>query len=272
MGQNETNPYDVDACVAEIYDRLESDLEDVALVRRLIHPRRGLHILEPFCGTGRILLPLAKDGHRLVGLDQARGMLARARLRLRQEGPRVRGRVLLRRFDVTQETWPRGFDLIILANNCLYELATPEEQEAAIAAAAGALKPGGYVFVDNDHMEGELDPSWQEPGKALAFPTGVCAGGVWVESTLETVWFDAGRRLARFRRQTKVTLPGGETVEKTYLQQKHPVSCGEVRGWLQAHGFQIEAIYGDRDGSPYTEEAPRAIFWAHKLPEDVPAA
>jgi hypothetical protein len=70
--------------------------------------------------------------------------------------------------------------------------------------------------------------------------------------------------LARFRRVTKVTLPDGNTAEREYVQQKHPVSAVEVRAWLKTHGFTVEQVYGDRSGSPYTEGSPRAIFWAVK--------
>jgi len=41
--------------------------------------RQGLRTLEPFCGTGRIVIPLATDCHEVVGLDQAKAMLDRAR-------------------------------------------------------------------------------------------------------------------------------------------------------------------------------------------------
>lgn len=64
--------------------------------------------------------------------------------------------------DVTVETWPTGYDLVILGFNCFYELATAEEQEFCIYQASRACKPGGYIYVDNDHMEGDLDAAWQE--------------------------------------------------------------------------------------------------------------
>ena len=50
--------YDVDAHVAEIYDQLETKTADVDLIRRLVGPGNRLRILEPFCGTGRVLIPL----------------------------------------------------------------------------------------------------------------------------------------------------------------------------------------------------------------------
>ena len=120
--------YDWDAHVAEFYDQLITDTEDIALIRRLIGPRKRLRILEPFCGTGRMLIPLALDGHAVVGLDRARGMLARAKAKARALPSEVQERITWLQRDVLREAWPAGFDLVILGDNCLYELATPEEQ------------------------------------------------------------------------------------------------------------------------------------------------
>jgi hypothetical protein len=61
-----------------------------------------------------------------------------------------------------------------------------------------------------------------------------------------------------------VTRTDGATTETTYVPQKHPVSMVEVQEWLQSHGFIIERLHGDRDGSPYRETSRRAIIWAQK--------
>ena len=303
MSYNPTNVYDVDPHVAEVYDQSETYHDDVDLIVSLLTPIPGenaqiyglyppsrpvlrgekggrgdergsyIRILEPFCGTGRILISLAQAGHTLVGLDQAAGMLERARQKLARLPEAVQGRVTLRQADVIADEWPAGFDLVILGGNCLYELATPEEQERVIRSAAASLNPGGYVYVDNDHMEGDLVPSWQQPGARLGFPTGVCADGARVESTIETIWYDAPARLVKFRRNTHIELPSdspthGQVIEAEYIQQKHPVSFGEVQAWLERYGFSIEKTFGDFAWNPYTPASERAIFWARKYPGD----
>jgi SAM-dependent methyltransferase len=265
MSYNMTNMYDVEAHVAEIYDQSETYTDDIDLVRRLTRGRVGLRILEPFCGTGRILIPLALDGHELVGLEQARGMLDRARTKVARLPQDVQRRITLIRADVTGEPWPQDFDLVLLGGNCFYELATPQEQEGCIVSAAASLNPGGYVYVDNNHMEGELDKSWRQAGVVNgAFPTGICADGTRVESSNETIWYDASRRLVKFRRCTTVTFADSGAITSEYVQQKHPVSAGEVQEWLEMHGFVVESMYGDRDGNPFTPASNRAIFWANK--------
>ena len=261
---NYINVYDADAHVAEIYDQFETGREDLDFLRNLIGNSGTLKILEPFCGTGRVLIPLALDGHIVHGMDQSGGMLGRARQKIQTLPLDAQGRIHLDRVEVSSREWPRDFDLVVLGRNCFYELATPDEQETCIVRAFQSVRSGGYLFIDNDHMEGGLAGSWQNLGVVEPSLSGRCADGTTVESTRETVWFDAYHRLARFRRCTKVRFPDGEVLEQEYIQQKHPVSKGEVQGWIDRQGFIVEALYGNYEGVPYTDAAPRAIFWARK--------
>ena len=264
MSHNTTNMYDIEPHIAEIYDNQENYTDDVELIRSLIGDRVPLNILEPFYGTGRISIPLALDGHIITGIDQARGMLERARSKINRLSAEVQSRIKLVEADITSDKWPENYDLVILGGNCFYELATPEEQEKCIISAAASLKSDGYVYVDNDHMEAELDSSWQKSGASRAFPTGKCSDGTDIESWWEAIWSDVSNRLIKFHRTTKVTFPDGNIIQKEYVQQKHPVSAGEVQEWLEANGFTIEQIYGDRAATPYVETSDRAIFWAVK--------
>jgi len=58
--------------------------------------------------------------------------------------------------------------------------------------------------------------------------------------------------------------PSGAVTTSTFVEQKHPPSFAETQAWIEAAGLRVEACYGDRDGSPYSAESPRAIFWAVK--------
>ncbi len=265
MSYNKTNMYDIEPHIAEIYDRTDAYTDDVELIRKLIGNRRPLRILEPFCGTGRILIPLALDGHEIVGLDQAKGMLNRARTKLRQLPERVQGRISLHEADVIADEWPIGFDLVVLGGNCLYELATAKEQEECIIRAFDSLRPDGYIYLDNNHMEGTLHETWQRIDvDDKAFPTGTCKDGTCIQTQRKTIWFDTNQRLVRYRRCTIITFFDRNTKTEEYLMQCHPPSKVEMQTWFEKSGFIVKQVYGDRTGNPYNERAPRAIFWAEK--------
>jgi len=90
------------AAIARLYD-LDLSVEpgDVDLYRALAK-RTGGPILELAVGSGRIAVPLAEDGHRLVGVDIDPAMLDRARARLAAAAPKVRERVELVEGDMTE--------------------------------------------------------------------------------------------------------------------------------------------------------------------------
>lgn len=73
--QNDINQYGED--VAELYDyfhKREGSDREIEFYKHLIEQRPG-KTLEPACGTGRFLLPLAKKGIEIEGLDFSRPML-----------------------------------------------------------------------------------------------------------------------------------------------------------------------------------------------------
>src|SRR6516165_9961677 len=67
---------------------------DVPFWRRIAARAAGGRVLELGCGTGRISVPLARDGASLVGVDRSAAMLARAARRVAAGGrvTRRRGR------------------------------------------------------------------------------------------------------------------------------------------------------------------------------------
>ena len=263
---NRAEGYDaIDQYIAEIYDRTETQRDDVALILSLIGDREETRVLEPFCGHGRVLIPLAEAGCEIVGLDLSDQLLRSLDERLRQLPEEVRARASFRKGDVIADEWPTGFDVVVLGANCFYELATAGEQEHCVRAASSALKQAGHLYLDNNHMEGDLDPGWRRPGvNEGVFPTGVCADGTQVIGTSETIWHDAARRMVRFRRTVIIRTPDGNTQNREWIQQKRPPSTEEVRGWLTKYGFVIQELWGDRQRSPYTDGSGRAIFWAMK--------
>jgi SAM-dependent methyltransferase len=248
--------YDVDAHIAEAYDSdWETDTDDVEVIREFIAGQGTLRILEPFCGTGRILLPLLEDGHELVGMDRSAVLLGRLREQLVRLPEETQQRAALLERDVLATAWPTGFDLVFMGGNCLYELASPQEQEQCIASAAASLKPGGYLFLDNDHMEGELAETWRKPRRHGHLEPFTSEDGTVLEFESETIWYDAPRRLHRSRRYTTVTRPDGSSETIDFVIQKHPPSLAEMRAWLAGHGLLVVSA----------EETPdRATYWARK--------
>ncbi len=106
--------------------------------------RSGGPVLELACGTGRLTLPLAREGHAVVGLDASPQMLAAAR-RKAAERRLALSFVLgdMRAFDLG-----RRFGLVIISCNSLAHLIGTEEVLACLGAVRRHLSPGGILAFD----------------------------------------------------------------------------------------------------------------------------
>jgi len=117
-----------------------------------------LDILELGAGTGRVTIPLARDGHRVVAIDRAPAMLARLETRVAALPAAARERVEIVRgdlcgFEVPRLRTPRGrrarrFPLAIAAFNVLEHLYTRGEFETCLRRVAAHLAPGGVFAFD----------------------------------------------------------------------------------------------------------------------------
>jgi SAM-dependent methyltransferase len=124
---------------------------DVSFYRELARRRGADRILELGAGSGRVTLPLARDGHQVVALDQSAAMLDRLRARIARLPAPVAARITPVRGDLRSfALGPRAgrFPLAIAAFNVLEHLYTRGEVEACLQRIAAHLAPGGVFAFD----------------------------------------------------------------------------------------------------------------------------
>lgn len=103
----------------------------------------SLSILDIGCGPGRLLLPIAGLGWRVVGMEPRAGYASAAsRLASGHDAIEVRKGGFA---DITADC---EFDLITAVNDPFAYLHTPAERTDALARCFTALRPGGVLFID----------------------------------------------------------------------------------------------------------------------------
>lgn len=225
----------------------------------------GGSILEVGCGTGRVLLPVARSGRQVYGLDASHQMLERCQAKLTNEPSIVRSRVSLRQGDARAFDLGRQFDLVIAPFRVVQHLTTIEDQLGFLESAARHLAPGGRLTFD------VFNPNFA----ALA-----SADGSEREDTPDTTLPD-GRSFRRAGRFTRVRwIDQVSEIELIYYISREPggiadrhVQSFDMRWFLRAElvhllargGFQVRSIYGDFDRSPLTDKSPEQIVCAERV-------
>ena len=109
---------------------------------------RGGPVLEYGCGNGRILLPLARAGLRVTGLDRSAPMIGDLRARLKREPPAVRERARARRGDMRSWRSKVRFPLVLCTFNTFLHLYDRHDVERFCARVLAHLTPRGRFVVD----------------------------------------------------------------------------------------------------------------------------
>jgi ubiquinone/menaquinone biosynthesis C-methylase UbiE len=153
--------------ISGLYDRLfdpfEGPLRDEAL--RWLEARPGERIVELGVGTGRAFQPLAErvgEPGSLVGIDLARGMLARAACRLSRSP--TGARVLLVRARIPPiPLAPASFDAAFVSFTL--ELFSPPQAERLLSEIRRVLRPEGRLALAA--LWQSPRPGWMERGYVL---------------------------------------------------------------------------------------------------------
>ena len=107
---------------AEVYDLFygfrRGDIEFYAKLAE----KFGDPILELGCGTGRVLIPLARRGYRITGIDVSESMLRILKRKLEKESEDVRSRIEIIHADMREFNLKRKFRLIIIPFSSIVHL------------------------------------------------------------------------------------------------------------------------------------------------------
>jgi SAM-dependent methyltransferase len=135
---------------AKYYDdayAVKADLTDLPFYVDLAK-KAGGPVLEIGCRTGRVLLPIARHGIEIHGVDNSLPMLSVLKKRLRQESREVRQNVRLHRGDMRHFRLNRKYPLVIMPFRPLQHMRTVDDQVRALASAAFHLKSNGLFAFD----------------------------------------------------------------------------------------------------------------------------
>ena len=251
-----------DPTLARLYDLFPFDA-DLPLYLELAAAAEGGRVLEPACGSGRVLVPLARAGHRVVGLDASPHMLALAQEKLEAAGPVVAARARLVEGDMRAFELGERFDLGVIAVKSFAYLVSRAEQQAALAAVAAHLRPGGLLALDLLHPS----PTWllKPPGSLRQdLVERVPEQGVTVARTEAVVSTDLTAQLRVIRSAYELVADDG-SVTKRFVEFPYRYTYRfEAEHLLERAGFEIEAVYGGYGREPFTSDSEVMVLLARR--------
>ncbi len=226
---------------------------DVAFWRRLAVAERG-PVLELGCGTGRITIPIAAAGARIIGIDRSAAMLARGTRRLRRinragAANLVQGDIRALPF----RTRP-GFSLVMAPYGILQSLTRERDLGATLESVHRVLRRGGLFGVD---LVPDL-PRWSEYDRKASLRGRRGRSRV---TLIESVRQDRRRRLTTFDNEY-IERRGSRTRVHTFSLTFRSLSVAQMSRRLERAGFGIRAVLGDYQGGPWNPQSDVRVILA----------
>ena len=254
------------AFVADLYDyvALHQLRPDVAFFVEAADATGG-PVLEVGCGTGRILIPTARAGHCITGLDLSPHMLAICRQSLSDEPPDVQNQVELVEADMRSFDLGRRFSLVTFPFRPFQHLTTVEDQLSCLETVHRHLEPDGRLILDlfNPSLETlTRDDIGQEIDDEMAF---TMPDGRRVMRRHKIVSRDHFNQVNRVELIYYVTHPDGRKERLVHAFPMRYIYRFEAEHLLVRSGFTIEHLYADYEKNPYGSHYPgELIFVARK--------
>jgi SAM-dependent methyltransferase len=251
------NDYDV---IAPFYDREHAHFsEDLDLYHNFAEMCGG-KILELACGSGRVLLPLAREGYALTGIDTSASMLDIARQRLQEEG--LTAQCILMQQDMSTLQLEQKFRLAFIALGSFAHITSRTQQQRSLASIRAHLSPGGTFIIDISNA----DARYLEElgGQMLHQGTWSLEDGSYLSHFL-TPATSAERHLLELTHFYDQYRQGG-TVQRTVVTTHlYLFERAEMELLLEQAGFMVKDVYGDYDLGTYHLESPRMICIAEAV-------
>jgi SAM-dependent methyltransferase len=224
-------------------------------------------VLELACGTGRVLIPVAKAGVPVRGLDSSAAMLEVCRRKVALLPADVQARIELSQADMRDFALEERFGLIYCPFRAFLHLMTTEDQITALGNIRAHLRDDGRFALNffNPHVTVLTEGSGRGRGSAriqqeFAHPQSGNRVITWA-----TLGHDPVTQLIDTYMIHDEVDAEGRLLERTYRPMRlRWIYRYEFEHLLHRCGFDVEALYGDFDRRPFTEMRQELVWIARK--------
>ncbi len=242
---------------ASIYDLLYEFPDDVSLYIDYVKST-GDPVLECACGTGRVLIPLARSGLRVIGIDVSDEMLGTARAKIEKESLEVQRRIRLEKTDMRDFKLKERFGLCIIPAASLIQLQTVEDQRQTLRTILSHLRQGGCLILDS------FNPDLTRPQGLLRLERLKSVGrGVLMQFTVQ--YFDVPKHHTFGWVLYDFVKPDGSVRREFVPFRYRYFFAEEIQQLLREVGYRVESVFGDFEKTPFQPQSSRIIIVARKL-------
>jgi SAM-dependent methyltransferase len=256
--------------MTELYDKLSSEFYDYHAKRSDIKfftdyaLESGGPVLELGCGTGRVLIPTARAGVKITGLDLSGEMLKLCQIKLNAEPENVRSRAALVQADMRHFELNQRFSLVTITFGPFNNLLTVWDQLECLTCINRHLVSGGRLVFDVFFCKPEELLIQKDTDIVKDRPPFRMPDGRSVTWGLRFHDLDYQNQLIHEELSYDILYPDGRRECLVYPAPLRFFFRFEVEHLLARAGFSVEAVYADFSKTPFGHKPPEDLIFVAK--------
>jgi len=238
---------------ANVYDGMNTDLTDLKFYKKWLPKNKDARILELCCGTGRLTLPIAKDGYNIVGVDITLSMLEKARKKASEDGLEVEFiEADIRTLELTEK-----FDLIFIPFNSIHHLYQNKDLFQAFNVVKKHLKENGLFLLDcfNPNIQYIVESEKEE--KKIAEYITEDGRNVEIKQKMQ---YESKTQINRIEWHYYIN-DKFDSIQNLDMRLYFPQ---ELDSYLKQHGFAIIQKFGNFKEQEFNDSSEKQIFVCNK--------
>lgn len=213
----------------------------------------GDPILELGCGTGRITIPLAKEGYSITGLDLLNSMLKEAKRKSKEAGVEIEWI----EGDMIDFSLNKKFNYILMPAVAFNWLLDLESIEKCLNCVKKHLTNNGrFIF---NAFNPNFNLLIRDPSKTYLNAEFHDPDGKGLITVRENNIYNKATQINKVRYHYSIA--GKTIINELNLRMIFPQ---ELDALLNYNGFKIDAKYGDYDERPFSSDSRFQIFVCHQ--------
>ena len=234
---------------ANIYDGLNTFLSDLQFYKKWLPKNKEAEILELCCGTGRLTIPIAKDGYSICGVDYTPSMLEQAKMKA------IEAELVIDfiEADIRTLDLQEKFDLIFIPFNSIHHLYRNEDLFNALGCVRNHLKAGGLFLLDCFNPNIQYIVESEKVQAVIAEYTTNDGRRVLIKQSMH---YESASQINRIKWQYFID-DKFHSVQNMDMRLFFPQ---ELNSYLKQIGFNIIHKFGDFTGGDFDDSSEKQIY------------
>lgn len=240
---------------SNIYDGMNTDMTDLSFYKQWLPANKEAKILELCCGSGRLTIPIAKEGYDITGVDITSSMLKKAK----EKASNLNLGIKFIEADIRTLELKEKFDFIFIPFNSIHHLYQNDDLFNTLNCVQNHLNENGLFLLDCFNPNIQLITDYENHLREIANYTTSDGRQVKIK---QSMLYHSKNQINHIKWHYYIN-GKFDSIQNLDMRMYFPL---ELDAYLKWNGFDIKHKFGGFKEEQFLDNSEKQIFVCKLIP------